>query len=149
MANFKRLLAVAIALGSALGRPVAAQELVVQLPGGAELEMIWVDPGVFWMGTSSSDIRQRDEFPAHQVTISRGFYLGKYEITQAQWEAVMGTRPWAGLEFVVEDPEFLAEPFTGTSSGSGPARAFRVPRREARSGTGPQTTNPPTSRARR
>ena len=32
----------------------------------------------------------------HEVTISQGFYLGKYEVTQGQWESVMGTRPWQG-----------------------------------------------------
>ena len=36
--------------------------------------------------------------PAQQVTISRGFYLGKFEITQTQWEGVMSTRPWSGKD---------------------------------------------------
>ena len=34
-----------------------------------------------------------DEKPAHRVTISQPFYLGKYPVTQAQWEAVMGNNP--------------------------------------------------------
>jgi len=38
---------------------------------------------------------RNDEFPSHTVTISRGFYLGKYEVTQAQWQAVMGDNPSA------------------------------------------------------
>ena len=43
---------------------------------------------------------RKEELPAHQVTISRGFYLGKYELTQGQWESVISTRPWVGQEGV-------------------------------------------------
>jgi formylglycine-generating enzyme required for sulfatase activity len=49
------------------------------------LEMIWVEPGTFTMG--QNDIS--DASPEHEVTLSKGFYLGKYEVTQAQYEAVM------------------------------------------------------------
>ncbi len=37
--------------------------------------------------------RGDDEGPRHQVTITQDFYLGKYEVTQAQWEAIMGSNP--------------------------------------------------------
>jgi formylglycine-generating enzyme required for sulfatase activity len=43
-----------------------------------------------------------NELPAHEVTLSQGFYLGKYELTQGQWESVMGTTPWSGQENVQE-----------------------------------------------
>ena len=50
------------------------------------IEMVLIQPGVFTMGSS--------EFtPAHQVTITKAFYIGKYEVTQAQWQAVMGSNP--------------------------------------------------------
>ena len=39
----------------------------------------------------------------HEVTITRGFYLGKYELTQGQWKSVMGTRPWKGQTKVQDD----------------------------------------------
>jgi len=42
------------------------------------------------------------EKPQHEVTLSQGFWLGKYELTQGQWEAVMGTTPWAGQREVHE-----------------------------------------------
>ena len=60
------------------------------LPGGASLEMVRIAPGTFQMGSSQGD---SDERPAHEVAIRQGFYLGKYEVTQAQWEAVMGSNP--------------------------------------------------------
>ena len=59
--------------------------LVVDLNSSVNLEMIWVEPGTFTMG--QSDIS--DASPEHNVTLTSGFYLGKYEVTQAQYEAVM------------------------------------------------------------
>jgi formylglycine-generating enzyme required for sulfatase activity len=53
-----------------------------------EPEMIFVRGGTFSMGSNESD----DEKPIHNVTIS-DFYMGKTEVTQAQWEAVMGDNP--------------------------------------------------------
>ena len=71
------------------------QTLTVDLPGGAKMEMVWIEPGRFLMGSPASEsARDYDEKPQHEVRISRGFYLGKYEIIQGQWEAVMGTTPW-------------------------------------------------------
>ena len=52
--------------------------------------MIWVEPGTFTMGSPTSV--RRDEARTeteHNVTLTKGFYLGKYEVTQAQYEAVM------------------------------------------------------------
>ena len=60
-------------------------------PNPVEPEMIFVTGGTFTMGCTSeqgSDCWESEE-PAHQVTLS-GFYIGKYEINQAQWKAVMG-----------------------------------------------------------
>ncbi|NBQ26072.1 MAG: formylglycine-generating enzyme family protein, partial [Verrucomicrobia bacterium] len=45
--------------------------------------MIWVEPGTFTMGQDGVAP------PVHEVTLTKGFYLGKYEVTQAQYEAVM------------------------------------------------------------
>ena len=70
---------------------------VVSLPGGAEMEFVWIPAGRFRMGSPSGERgRDDDEGPLHEVEISRGFWLGKYEVTQGQWESVMGTHPWKG-----------------------------------------------------
>ena len=50
-----------------------------------DLEMIWVEPGTFTMGQTGAGNAQIE----HQVTLTKGFYLGKYEVSQAQYEAVM------------------------------------------------------------
>ncbi len=58
------------------------------------MEFVWIDPGSFAMGSAAVDPdRSSDEEPQRQVTISRGFYLSKSEVTQVQWEALMGDNP--------------------------------------------------------
>ena len=54
------------------------------------MELVLIPPGEFKMG---SDSDRPDEKPSHPVVISKAFYLGKYEVTQAQWQEVMGTNP--------------------------------------------------------
>jgi formylglycine-generating enzyme required for sulfatase activity len=54
------------------------------------MEFVLVQPGTFQMG---SDGIPADEKPIHLVTISKPFYVGKYEVTQKQWRDVMGTNP--------------------------------------------------------
>jgi surface protein len=55
------------------------------LTSTVKLEMIWVEPGTFKMG----QVGVENAEPEHNVTLTKGFYLGKYEVTQAQYEAVM------------------------------------------------------------
>jgi formylglycine-generating enzyme required for sulfatase activity len=51
--------------------------------------MVFIPAGEFMMGSEEHD----PEKPVHKVAISKPFYLGKYEVTQEQWQAVMGTNP--------------------------------------------------------
>ena len=81
----------------------------MELPGGTTMQMVWIPPGVFIMGSPSFEPgRNSDEGPQHEVMILRGFYLGKVEITQAQWKSVMGARPWTEKRSVPEDPNYPA-----------------------------------------
>ena len=58
------------------------------------MEFVLIPAGTFTMGSPDSHPHaDNDEKPAHQVTISEPFYMGKYEVTQAQWKAVMGENP--------------------------------------------------------
>ncbi|MFM8296659.1 MAG: SUMF1/EgtB/PvdO family nonheme iron enzyme, partial [Microcystaceae cyanobacterium] len=59
------------------------------LPGGIKLEMVKIPAGSFMMGSNEGD---EDEKPAHPVTLKE-FYLGKYPVTQEQYQAVMGNKP--------------------------------------------------------
>jgi formylglycine-generating enzyme required for sulfatase activity len=64
----------------------------------SQIEMLLIPPGSFNMGSSASNNESgfgcdNDEYPIHSVTLTNAFYLGRYEVTQAQWTAVMGLNP--------------------------------------------------------
>jgi formylglycine-generating enzyme required for sulfatase activity len=92
----------------------SAGPFVAILPGGVPLEMVWCPPGTFLMGrypgeqVCPGDAAGSREVPQHEVTLTRGFHLGKYEVTKRQWQALMGTTPWAGQRPVLDDPESAA-----------------------------------------
>ena len=64
------------------------------LDNGTNIEMLLVPAGIFTMGCSASTQYgcYSDESPTHQVTLS-ALYMGRYEVTQAQWTAKMGNNP--------------------------------------------------------
>ena len=57
------------------------------------LDMLWCKPGIFQMGSPEDEKDHDDDETQHEVTLTKGFYLGKYEVTQEQWEKVMGSKP--------------------------------------------------------
>ena len=61
----------------------------------SNIEMLLVPAGTFTMGCSASTQFgcESAESPTHQVTLTQAFYIGRYEVTQAQWEAKMGSNP--------------------------------------------------------
>ena len=72
--------------------PVGVTNAII-LPGGARMEMIYVAPGAFSMGSPDYEDGRLDDETKHRVTLTKGFWLGKYEVTQRQWESVMGDNP--------------------------------------------------------
>ena len=68
-----------------------------RIPGLA-LDMIWVKPGTFTMGSPESEKGHEDGETAHKVTLTQGFWLGKYEVTQTQWKSLMGENPSSHTE---------------------------------------------------
>jgi formylglycine-generating enzyme required for sulfatase activity len=58
------------------------------------MEFVKIAPGEFVMGCSTGDNDcNADEKPAHRVQITKAFEMGKYEVTQSQWQAIMGSNP--------------------------------------------------------
>lgn len=55
----------------------------------SNLEMIWIEPGSFVMGSAENESKRAVNEAQHDVNVTKGFYLGKYEVTQSQYEAVM------------------------------------------------------------
>ncbi|MBK8811028.1 MAG: SUMF1/EgtB/PvdO family nonheme iron enzyme [Acidobacteria bacterium] len=73
--------------------PVTKQETVA--PGtirknASGIELVWIPPGDFMMGSPKGD---SDERPVRKVTFAKGFWMGRFEITQGQWRALIGSNP--------------------------------------------------------
>ena len=89
-----------------VSQPAVAQQPVVQAPiansynitipvkDGISIDMVRVEAGTFTMGaTPEMKDPYNDEKPTHRVTLTNDYYIGKYEVTQALWKAVMGNNP--------------------------------------------------------
>ena len=76
------------------GAAIEAQGL--SYVNGVGIEFVLIPAGTFMMGIDEdpeNPLLYFEETPRHKVTITKPFYLGKYEVTQEQWKAVMGTSP--------------------------------------------------------
>ena len=93
------------ALSSAARAQTAAnspsKSITLELGSGAKMDFVLIPAGTFMMGAEDS---RPDEKPATKVTITGTFYFGKYEVTQEQWQAVMGSNPsyYKGTNLPVE-----------------------------------------------
>jgi formylglycine-generating enzyme required for sulfatase activity len=86
---YEKLVAFATQLAGAAGGGAASR------PGGpAPAGMVWVEGGTFRMGSTNGEDNER---PVHSVTV-QGFYMGKFEVTQREWQDIMGGNPsrWKG-----------------------------------------------------
>jgi formylglycine-generating enzyme required for sulfatase activity len=57
------------------------------------MKFVWIPPGSFLMGSPKKEIGRDKGETQHQVTLTKGFYMGVFTVTQGQWEAVMGNNP--------------------------------------------------------
>ena len=77
-------------VGSGSGRSSSGERITVKTIG---YEMVYIPPGTFMMGSPSSEPERYSVEDQHRVKLSRGFYMGVTEVTQAQWRKVMGSNP--------------------------------------------------------
>ena len=92
---------VASSSNNSSGTPsVASGSNTISIPvkDGISIDMVKVEAGTFMMGATSEmkdsyDDPDSDEKPVHQVTLTNDYYMGKYEVTQVLWQAVMGSNP--------------------------------------------------------
>jgi len=69
------------------------EEVKEDLRQGISLEMVLIPAGKFVMGSPESEEGRSDDETQHEVTLTKPYYMGKYEVTQEQWESVMGNNP--------------------------------------------------------
>ena len=123
-------------------RPTAGESRVFD-----GIEFVWIPPGEFRMG-STVRFAESYETQVTRVRITRGFWMGKCEVTQAQWQAVMGSNPSyfknCGGNCPVEKVSWNeVQEFIGKLNGRSGGRRYRLPteaewENAARAGT---TTN--------
>ena len=95
----KRILGIAVVLSLIGALSLLAQEVnpgkeeVIDLGKGVKLEMVLIPAGKFKMGSPESEQARRNDEKQYEVTLTKPFYMGKYEVTQEQWESVMGNNP--------------------------------------------------------
>ena len=133
----------AVALGvAALSVALSQGMLEAQAGAGAELrageqreydgmEFVWVPAGEFRMGSTSAE-EYGHESPVREVRISAGYWLGKHEVTQGEWEAVMGSNPSyfkdCGRDCPVERVSWEdAQAFIGRLNGRSGGNRYRLP----------------------
>ena len=73
---------------------VSDNTISIPVKGRISIDMVRVEAGTFTMGATAEMKDPYDnEKPTHQVTLTNDYYIGKYEVTQALWQAVMGNNP--------------------------------------------------------
>ena len=73
---------------------VSDNTISIPVKDGISIDMVRVEAGTFTMG-ATAEMKEpwEDEKPTHRVTLTNDYYIGKYEVTQALWQAVMGHNP--------------------------------------------------------
>ena len=106
--------------GNSLHSVPTPNSKIVELPHDESLELVWIPGGTFWMGCSPGDsLCLASAKPRHQVRV-RGFWMGRYEVSQKQWEAVMGPTTWQhpGADLPAEVANWrLAQEFVARAGG--------------------------------
>ena len=98
------------------------------LDNGTNIEMLLVPNGTFMMGCSAGDTEcSGDESPTHQVTLTNAFYMGKTEVTQAQWTAKMGSNPSAFSGFSDSPSRPVEQVSWNMIQGFNTATSLRLP----------------------
>ena len=82
-------------LAKSLGK---LMEVQIDLGKGVKLEMVLIPAGKFVMGSPASENSRGNFKTQHVVTLTKPFYIGKYEVTQEHWESVMRDNPSSGTK---------------------------------------------------
>jgi len=96
------------------------------------MEFVWIPPGTFLMGSNPMEPADPRPAPLHEVAITEGFYLGRYEVTQEEWERIMGENPGSfgecGPRCPIETVSWdEVQEFLRRLNELGPASLFRLP----------------------
>lgn len=110
-----------VATNETASNAVAARQLALDLGKGVTMKLAFIPAGKFKMGNNLSaeettrryggkgqEEKLADEYPCREVTISKPFFMGIHEVSQAEWSAVMGTEPWKEKTQTVSGDDYPA-----------------------------------------
>ena len=109
---------------------ISKDVITIPVKDGISIDMVKVEAGTFMMGATSEMKDPYDwEKPVHQVTLTNDCYMGKYEVTQALWQAVMGNNPshFKGENLPVETVNWNECQVFISKLNSMTGRKFRLP----------------------
>ena len=84
-----------LAVSAQVSSPTFADEQATEIVNSVGMKLQRIPQGKFFMGVPANEYGRLDddELPQHEVTISRGYYMGIHEVTQSQYKSVMGDNP--------------------------------------------------------
>src|SRR5476649_2294554 len=94
-----RLFCLALVVALASSVPITAQEKKdppKEFTNSIGMKFVWIKPGSFMMGSPKEEKERFNDETQHKVTLTKGFYMGVYTVTQEQWQEVMGKNPSKG-----------------------------------------------------
>ena len=119
-------------LVAGLSSPVFGQQL--KITNSVGMKMVLIHPGSFTMGSPMNEVGRLANEMQHEVTISKSYYLGVYEVTQGQYENVMGKNPsrFKGSQLPVEnvnwhDTVSFCKHLSELPEEKAAGRAYRLP----------------------
>jgi len=83
----------------------------VSVVAPADTNLVFIQPGTFTMGSPLTELERNSKETQHTVTISRGFWMGKYPVTQGKYQAVVGSNPsfFTAANGYTDDPSLPVE----------------------------------------
>lgn len=104
-----------VAITPPAGKSDLPRELTLDLGDGVKMQFVYIKPGAFTMGGEGAQASKwiGADHPKHEVTISKGFYLGKYEVTQEQYEHITAQNPSSKKH---RDPKFPVDTVSETDA---------------------------------
>jgi sulfatase modifying factor 1 len=113
MSKYAGFIVVAVALSGnlALGQVpsfVGTHAGQIRDDNDLKMKLVWCPPGQFTMGSPKDEKDRLDDEHQVQVTLTKGFWLGREEVTQREWHRIMQTTPWKGKKGVKEGDNYPA-----------------------------------------
>jgi formylglycine-generating enzyme required for sulfatase activity len=99
---------------------------------GVKLMLVWCPPGEFMMGSPDSEADRRVDEDQVKVILTKGLWMGKFEITQSEWIQVMGTEPWKDKKPIAKEGDDF--PATFVSWGDAMEFCIKLTARERKAG---------------